>query len=421
MRKTFLILATIVSTTTFAQLKVDNSGSVSIGNFQDSQSALSIRSANDDRTNGNSNVLYLKNDGKSQTKRRGIYLQNELSEDTVTIGIYCQPNISTSSNARTYGIQCFGGGSHLSNYGVWGGLWGTSSDRPTRNGAGIFGTSSSSGVIASQYRGLYGGYFVGDVRVTGKLYANIYTPSGETFSSPSRNSKSIIMVNDEESVCENLGSLQTVQLITTKSNMSNKESKYVNATDLEENIETIEDIEEVLQLHEMPEIKHCLIASQLREIYPELVHEDSQGNLSINYVEMVPLLVQSINELSNKIKKLESNTSLVDEKTILESRERSLFDMPMSHCTENEAVVLYQNTPNPFSESSTIKIDIPSSTNTAALLIYDMSGKQLQSIDITERGNVSVSITSESLSSGMYLYTLIADGKITNTKKMIIN
>jgi len=38
------------------------------------------------------------------------------------------------------------------------------------------------------------------------------------------------------------------------------------------------------------------MAQELETVYPELVHEDSYGFKSINYVEIIPILVQAINE-----------------------------------------------------------------------------------------------------------------------------
>ena len=47
-----------------------------------------------------------------------------------------------------------------------------------------------------------------------------------------------------------------------------------------------------------------LAADQLKAVYPELVCEDEKGNVGINYVEMVPLLVQCLNEQREEIAEL---------------------------------------------------------------------------------------------------------------------
>ena len=42
-------------------------------------------------------------------------------------------------------------------------------------------------------------------------------------------------------------------------------------------------------------------ARELREVYPGLVHESKDGSLSVNYLEMVPLLIRSLQELKQEI------------------------------------------------------------------------------------------------------------------------
>lgn len=180
--------------------------------------------------------------------------------------------------------------------------------------------------------------------------------------------------------------------------------------------ENVDEMEDMIVQTEFSSVKYGLAADQLRNIYPELVYEDGNGNLSINYIEMIPLLVQSINELSAKIEELEggNNGDLV-----LMARERGEAT-DIDEVDETEVLSLAQNNPNPFSESTTIEVAVPENISTAAIFIYDMSGKQEKQISISERGKVAVSVTSEGLTPGMYLYSLIADGKVVSTKKMIL-
>ena len=56
----------------------------------------------------------------------------------------------------------------------------------------------------------------------------------------------------------------------------------------------------------------------------------------------------------------------------------------------------------------------------ADLYIYTMNGEQLAEYAVTERGETSVTIDGGSLNAGMYLYALIADGKVVDTKRMIL-
>jgi hypothetical protein len=81
---------------------------------------------------------------------------------------------------------------------------------------------------------------------------------------------------------------------------------------------------------------------------------------------------------------------------------------------------LFQNTPNPFTQNTTINMLIPDEVAKATLYVYDMQGTQKKSITINERGNTSVTISGGEFEAGMYMYTLIADGKAIDTKQMIL-
>ena len=150
-------------------------------------------------------------------------------------------------------------------------------------------------------------------------------------------------------------------------------------------------------------------AEQLEEIYPDLVYEDENGNKSINYTEMIPLLLQSINELNTKIENLEEQNNQL--------RTRSTN---ISNTTDMSVVTISQNYPNPFSNTTSLQINIPETVNDAYIYIYDLSGKQIKQIKIADRGKTSITLSANDLNAGMYIYSLIVDNKFINSKRMIV-
>ena len=159
-----------------------------------------------------------------------------------------------------------------------------------------------------------------------------------------------------------------------------------------------------------------LVASELKKILPELVYEGQNGELCINYIEMIPLLVESIKELKTEITALQggNNSGAV----VMTRAAYRTTDIEES--TALTIPVLRQNYPNPFTENTVIEYALPETVQTANLYIYDMNGKQIEQIALTERGESSVTINSGQLTAGMYLYSLIADGKVIDTKRMIL-
>jgi len=81
---------------------------------------------------------------------------------------------------------------------------------------------------------------------------------------------------------------------------------------------------------------------------------------------------------------------------------------------------LYQNTPNPFNQSTEIKYYLPQDVKTAYLCIYNLQGAQIKQIKIIQRGEGSQWISGSELAAGIYLYALIVDGKEVDTKRMIL-
>jgi hypothetical protein len=86
---------------------------------------------------------------------------------------------------------------------------------------------------------------------------------------------------------------------------------------------------------------------------------------------------------------------------------------------DKKAVVLDQNVPNPFAEKTVISYNIPTDVKKAQILFFNAAGKLIQSADITTTGAGELTVFANDLSNGVYTYSLIADGKVLDTKKMI--
>lgn len=86
-----------------------------------------------------------------------------------------------------------------------------------------------------------------------------------------------------------------------------------------------------------------------------------------------------------------------------------------------QSVVLEQNVPNPFAEQTTINYILSDNTIKAQMLFYNSQGKLIQSTELTQKGSGQLNVFASDLSIGIYTYTLVVDGKIIDSKKMIRN
>lgn len=162
------------------------------------------------------------------------------------------------------------------------------------------------------------------------------------------------------------------------------------------------------------------LAQDVEKLYPELVYKDSAGVLGIDYIGIIPLLLNALNEQSEKISELESRLSTI-ETTAYQSTPQKIGASTSENSTDLLTYpVLEQNNPNPFNIATTISFYTPASTVSSSLYVYDMNGIQLKSYLITEKGKSSIVIRGSEFPAGMYLYALITDGKVIDTKRMIL-
>ena len=79
-----------------------------------------------------------------------------------------------------------------------------------------------------------------------------------------------------------------------------------------------------------------------------------------------------------------------------------------------------QNYPNPFATSTQIDMYIPSSVIAAEVVVIDVNGRIFNKIEVPDRGKTNVTIESTNMSSGIYFYSLVVDGKVVGTKRMAV-
>ena len=189
---------------------------------------------------------------------------------------------------------------------------------------------------------------------------------------------------------------------------------------------------------------------ELQTVFPALVSvydtcDSGNPKYAINYTGMVPILTAAIKEQQQIIEIQQGkigilqNIAIGQEKDLLELRKtvNELHKIILICCKESgypyrqdsssnnnnnlqNEPILYQNTPNPFSSNTDIACEIPTSFNSAFIYIYNLQGVELMSFPITQTGYTVVTVYASSLPAGMYLYTLVVDNVIIDTKRMIL-
>jgi len=88
--------------------------------------------------------------------------------------------------------------------------------------------------------------------------------------------------------------------------------------------------------------------------------------------------------------------------------------------TSNSFTSLEQNTPNPFTNSTSIHYTLPQAYSSAQIIITEKNGKVLKQVSLSGKGNGNLQLDASLLSSGSYNYVLYVDGKIIGSKQMLL-
>ena len=83
---------------------------------------------------------------------------------------------------------------------------------------------------------------------------------------------------------------------------------------------------------------------------------------------------------------------------------------------------LKQNAPNPFSENTVIEYTLPKTNfNSAVIQISNVQGAVMRVVNLPKEAGAGIlNIKSKELPAGEYAYSLVIDGRIIDTKKMMI-
>lgn len=160
------------------------------------------------------------------------------------------------------------------------------------------------------------------------------------------------------------------------------------------------------------------LAQDLQKVFPELVEKDSLGYYSVDYIGLIPVIIEALKEQQNTIDLLNQRLAALEP-----SVKSKISSNETATPAENDPLTyldLDQNIPNPFNTATTIGFYLPTTFSNANIYVYDMNGAQLKSYNISARGKGNITIQGSELTAGMYLYALIADGKVIDTKRMIL-
>ena len=381
------------------------------------------------------------------------------SGGTRTYGGY----FNASSSSITYGVYSTTSGASSDNYGIYS----TVSGSATFN----YGVYSTVGTCANPY----GGYFYANYATTGNtsygIYAQVGTSAvstsyagyfvGDVYTTGGAHSMTGYLVASDQMFKTNVNAITNPSVILNK---LKPRSYYYDTT---ANNGT----------HFSGKKQYGFIAQELQQVLPELVYNstqqaqlDSAGNvihaaiphLAVNYDGFIALLTAGMQTQQGKIDSLVTKTTHQD--SINQALQNQINQIVNNCCNStnrnlqqgnginnnggingssptnttsiggtnttnggavsnielaSNSAIIYQNIPHPFGDGTMVKYFVPENTTNAQIVFYDQFGSQLNTFNINQTGAGQINVASTNLAPGTYSYSLIINGKVVDTKRMI--
>lgn len=314
MKKLFTtIIALCVIISANAQLKVAANGNIAIHSTATPLSNLAIGCSGDtvySITNQctNSGVFHNISTIPTGENTGALFMFDRWAGEGYSTGIM----IYDSGSSNPYYLSVDGVNAILNNAYHGTGLFGSIGN--CTKGAAVYGTTTGSTWASISEDHCYAGYFQGDAKVTSNLIVGGSIQGvllGESTGNQSELRDMDELSPESTPILNRLSNLRVSQYQTTNIQKSATESDDDFMNKLTEAyshrrvpLKIVEEAPNIVNEQYARKKHYGLSAEQLEKEFPDLVYEREDGTKGINYMEMVPLLLRSIQELKTEVEEL---------------------------------------------------------------------------------------------------------------------
>ena len=154
---------------------------------------------------------------------------------------------------------------------------------------------------------------------------------------------------------------------------------------------------------------------------------NSKSFYALSYADFVPPLVKAVQQLSKRNDSLQqTNASLQSQINELKAAVQTLANkqgIDVSSASINTSITsasLAQNVPNPYNHTTSIAYSLPAAFSSAQIVVINNLGKILKTISVSGSGKGVLHLDASTLAAGSYNYSLYVDGKLIDTKQMLL-
>ncbi len=158
--------------------------------------------------------------------------------------------------------------------------------------------------------------------------------------------------------------------------------------------------------------------------------QNEKDAYGLAYSDFVVPLVKAVQELS---KQNDTKDQVIDSlKTQLASIQNDINTLKAAILSGSNASqsgntkvilssgALLQNVPNPFANTTTINYTLPGNYTNASVIITDKVGRTLKTVSLNGGQSGSIQVEASTLAAGAYQYSLIINGRVVDTKQMLL-
>lgn len=234
-------------------------------------------------------------------------------------------------------------------------------------------------------------------------------------SSEDRNKTSIRNMSNTLSKLKKLNSISFRYKPITNYSLLNYNEKELT----EKEKKDIEFAESVIKAKEKGDARYGFMTKEVAKLFPELVITDDDGNQYVDYVGFIPVMVSAIQELAEKSNNGNNGHGNNGHGNNGHGKPHGDGAEP-DDASVIDYAVLYQANVYKHTDDAIIEYYLPKEVKVSELHFMDLTGSLIASYQLYDRGEGKFVLKGETLKPGMYLYSLVVDDEIVETKQLML-
>jgi uncharacterized Rossmann fold enzyme len=171
--------------------------------------------------------------------------------------------------------------------------------------------------------------------------------------------------------------------------------------------------------------QYGFLAQDMEKVFPSAVVKSASGRYGVKYAAVIPVLVESQKALIKENEELKKEVNTMKErlyaieKYLSDNGAKAIPTISNQIVLSSDKDVLFDATPNPTTGNASISYILSKQYNSAEIKFFAGEGKAVQTVKLdAKKGPGTINVSFGDLPSQIYLFSLIIDGQVFDTKKI---